>query len=74
MGWKKDANMNKRIVTSLDRSLARICELCPVCRHARQSQQGFAFVIVKNVEANICPFCKAYERVHGRKAHQSIDR
>jgi hypothetical protein len=25
---------------------------------------------VRNVEQEICPFCKAYERVHGKKAHE----
>jgi hypothetical protein len=57
-------------VTLLDLKLARICELCPVCRHARKSQQGLAFGFVKGIEQDICPFCRAYERVHGRKAHQ----
>src|SRR5689334_20788705 len=37
--------MSKSDVTPLDRSLARICELCPVCRHARRSQEGIAFII-----------------------------
>ena len=60
-------------ITPLDRRLARICELCPVCRHARHSQNGLAYAIVKNVEGSICPFCRAYERVHGRKAHETIN-
>lgn len=55
----------------MDRAMARLCELCPVCRHARHSQKGIAHTIVKNVEVSICPFCKAYERVHGRKAHEA---
>lgn len=62
--------MSKTDITPLDRSLAKICELCPVCRHARRSQEGIAFTIVKNVETAICPFCRAYERVHGKKAHE----
>lgn len=33
-------------VTSLDLKLARVCELCPVFRHARKNQQGFAFSFV----------------------------
>ena len=66
--------MNKRIVTPLDRTLARLCELCPFCRHARQRQSGLAYTIVKNVEVSICPFCQAYERVHGRKAHEATER
>ena len=62
--------MTREKVTALDRALARLCELCPVCRHARHSQKGLAFAVVKNVEVDICLFCKAYERVHGKKAHE----
>lgn len=47
-----------------------MCELCPVCRHAWKMQTGISFAFVKNVEVAICPFCKAYERVHGKKAHE----
>jgi hypothetical protein len=25
---------------------------------------------VKKIESKICPFCRAYERVYGRKAHE----
>ncbi|BDV42156.1 hypothetical protein GURASL_10790 [Geotalea uraniireducens] len=57
-------------VTPLDRALAKVCECCPVCLHARHYQQGVVFNFVKNIEGDICPFCKAYERVHGRKAHE----
>lgn len=56
--------------SSLDKALAKVCELCPVCLHARYHQKGVVFDFVKNVEQDICPFCKAYERVHGKKAHQ----
>jgi len=62
--------MSKAEIPSLDRSLARICELCPVCRQARRSQEGIAFTFVKNIETSLCPFCMAYERVHGKKAHE----
>ncbi|NMC74046.1 MAG: hypothetical protein GYA56_06785 [Geobacteraceae bacterium] len=65
--------MSKADISPLDRSLARICELCPLCRHARRSQQGIAYSIVKNVEMSLCPFCRAYERVHGRKAHERAE-
>ena len=65
--------MSKLSITTLDRTLARLCELCPVCRHARHRQKGLAFTIVKNLEVSICPFCQAYERVHGRKAHEASD-
>jgi hypothetical protein len=29
-----------------------------------------AFWLVKKIESNLCPFCRAYERVHGCKAHE----
>jgi hypothetical protein len=58
-------------MSPLDRVLARVCELCPVCRQARRSQKGAAFDIVKKIEASLCPFCRAYERVNGRKAHEA---
>ena len=60
--------MSVREVTEWDRTLAVVCEQCPVCRHARKSQKGMAFQFVKTVETGICPFCCAYERVNGRKA------
>jgi hypothetical protein len=58
------------VVSSLDQALARACEQCPVCRRARRRQRGVAYLVVKGVETAICPFCRAYERVHGRKAHE----
>ncbi|MFH1026691.1 MAG: hypothetical protein V1791_01680 [Pseudomonadota bacterium] len=57
-------------ITNLDRALARVCGTCPVCRTARNNQRGIAWHFVKGVEAGVCPFCRAYERVHGRKAHE----
>jgi len=66
--------MRKTDITPLDRTLAGICELCPVCRQARRSQAGIAFAIVKNIETSLCPFCRSYERVHGVKAHEKRDK
>jgi transposase-like protein len=66
--------MSNSGITQLDRALAGVCELCPVCRHASRSQKGLAFTVVKNIETAVCPFCKAYERVHGKKAHEKRDR
>ena len=57
-------------LSSLDKALAKVCEACPVCLHARYHQKGMVFNFVKNVEQDICPFCKAYERVHGKIAHE----
>ena len=65
--------MSSAEVSKLDRLLAKFCEHCPVCRHARQKQQGLAYTFVRQVEAGLCPFCQAYERVHGRKAHEQQD-
>jgi len=65
--------MDNSEVSALDRTLAKICESCPVCRPARRNQQGLANRFVKGVEVHICPFCRAYERVHGRKAHEPAD-
>jgi hypothetical protein len=65
--------MSARKASSFDKDLARVCVNCPVCRRARQQQFGAAFWLVKQVEAKLCPFCRAYERVYGRKAHQPAD-
>jgi hypothetical protein len=43
---------------------------CPVCNHARKKQRGIVFWFVKTIEGGLCPYCKAYERVYGRKAHE----
>jgi hypothetical protein len=56
--------------SSLDKALARVCANCLVCRRARKQQRGAAFWLVKKIETRMCPFCRAYERVYGRKAHQ----
>lgn len=63
--------MKVRKSTTQDKMLARVCLTCPVCRHARRHQRGPAFWITSKVETRLCPFCKAYERVYGRKAHQA---
>ena len=50
--------------------MAQVCAACPVCRHARAKQEGAAYTFVKTIEGSLCPFCRAYERVHGKKAHE----
>jgi hypothetical protein len=57
-------------ITSADRRKAQVCIHCPVCRHARRRQKGLAFEFVRRMEGRICPFCRAYEKVYGRKPHQ----
>jgi len=63
--------MSEVEITQLERAMARVCEFCPVCRTARRTQEGLAYRFVKGVEGQICPFCRAYERVHGCKAHET---
>jgi hypothetical protein len=58
--------------SKLDRLLAQVCRHCPVCQRARAEQQGVAFKIVSQVERTVCPFCRAYERVYGRPAHELL--
>jgi uncharacterized protein CbrC (UPF0167 family) len=59
--------------SSFDKALAGVCVNCLVCRRARKQQRGTAFWLVKKIESNLCPFCRAYERVYGRKAHEATD-
>jgi len=60
-------------ITEKDRELAGKCLECPVCKSARKNQGGLAFLFVKYVERGLCPQCKAYEKVYGRKAHEPLD-
>ena len=58
-------------ISEKDRMKAQKCVECPVCRHARKKQRGIAFWFVKNIENGRCPYCEAYERVYGKKAHEA---
>lgn len=62
--------MNHNQPSKLEMALAGVCRSCPVCRTARRRQAGFAYWLVNRVERSLCPFCRAYERVYGRKAHE----
>jgi hypothetical protein len=62
--------MDTNDITEKDIKLAENCANCPVCKTARKKQRGFAFWFVKKVEHGICPSCKAYEKVNGRKAFE----
>lgn len=64
--------MSAETITDQDRELAKKCKNCPVCGRARKKQKGIAFWFVKNVEGGVCPACKAYEKVYGRKAHKPM--
>jgi len=61
-------------LSGFDRAMAQVCVNCPVCCQARRNQEGLAFKFVKTIEGGLCPFCRAYERVYGRKAHESAGR
>ena len=53
-----------------DKRKAQRCVECQVCRHARKKQRGLAYWFVRNIEHSVCPYCAAYERVYGKKAHE----
>lgn len=57
-------------ITERDRELAQKCVDCKLCSYARRKQRGIAFWFTKNVEVRICPACRAYEKVYGRKAYE----
>lgn len=59
-------------ISEKDRAMAKVCFNCPLCKHARQKQDGAAYWFVKNIENRLCPFCQAYERVYGKKAHEQM--
>jgi len=64
--------MTGEAITEKDRQMAQRCLECLLCRRAREKQRGLAFWFVKRIESRVCPYCKAYERVHDRKAHESL--
>lgn len=64
--------MDANDISDKDRKLAESCLNCPICRRARDKQRGLLFWFVKKLEGNICPACKAYEKVYGRKAHEPV--
>ena len=59
-------------ISDRDRRMAQQCVDCGLCKRARRKQKGMAFWLVKRVAGTICPYCKAYERVYGRKAHEPM--
>ncbi|MBT4485045.1 MAG: hypothetical protein HOC71_15375 [Candidatus Latescibacteria bacterium] len=64
--------MSGETISEKDRKMAQMCVECKLCSHARNKQRGIAFWFVKKIEGNICPYCKAYEKVYGRKAHEPV--
>jgi hypothetical protein len=64
--------MAEAVITDGDRARAQACLECPVCGRAREKQRGLAFWFVKRIERGLCPYCRAYEKVYGRQAHEPI--
>lgn len=62
--------MDQVTITEKDRQMALKCVECPACTKARKKQKGLIFWFVKSIEGDICPYCKAYEKVYGKKAHE----
>jgi hypothetical protein len=69
---RRKRNMSRSNFSERDRAMAKRCVECPVCNHARKRQKGLAFWFVKRIEGGLCPYCKAYERVYGRRAHERV--
>lgn len=65
--------MNPKAASKLDVALAKVCLRCPVCRQARKNQAGAAYWVVRRVENGVCPFCRAYGRVFGRKSYEPLE-
>jgi hypothetical protein len=64
--------MSEKVITQADRDKAQKCVECPCCRRARDKQKGLAYWFVRMIERGMCPYCRAYEKVYGRKAHEAI--
>jgi hypothetical protein len=63
----------QKSITDKDRKRAEFCLTgCGGCKKARKQQKGFPFWIVKFIGVGVCPNCKAYAKVYGRKAHEPI--
>lgn len=62
--------MKSAEITEKDRKLAQQCLECAMCESARAKQRGLAYWFVRLVEGGLCPACKAYRKVYGRKAHE----
>ncbi len=63
--------MSGPTITDRTRVLAQRSAHCVVCQRARRKQAGLAFWLVKTFEG-LCPFCRAYEKVYGRKSHELV--
>lgn len=63
--------MQDEAISERSRARAERSAHCLVCQRARRKQAGLAFWLVKTFE-RLCPFCRAYEKVYGRKSHEPV--
>ena len=40
--------------------------------HQGQGEAEGVGLVVKSIEGGVCPYCKAYAKVYGRKAHEPV--
>lgn len=59
----------KKLTEKTLKWMAAVCQNCVICKHARKTQKGIAYNIAK-LDAKICPFCKAYEKLNGKKSYE----
>ncbi len=69
---KQEISMASNTITEKDKQKAKKCLECPACSRARKKQKGFFYWFVKTIEGGFCPYCKAYEKVYGKKAHEPL--
>jgi hypothetical protein len=63
--------MQNAVITEKEKKMAEFCRSgCPVCQRARRKQGGFLFWFIKKVGNGLCPYCRAHEKVYGKKAHE----
>ncbi len=56
--------------SNLTLKLAGFCKKrCPACKIARKKGRGVIYQFVK-LENRVCPMCRAYEKVYGKKAYE----
>ena len=63
--------LGNKTITERTRALAERSANCVVCQRARRQQAGLAYWLVKTFEG-LCPFCRAYAKVYGRKSHEPV--
>jgi hypothetical protein len=59
-------------ITKRQKWMAQRCVKCKLCKYARKKQKGLIFNMVR-LESRICPFCRAYERIYGRRSYEPYE-